>query len=47
MEAHRPLVPSKAELIQGAEAAEKGWFFWRIGERPILQKLQACGHRYA
>jgi hypothetical protein len=29
-----------------AEDAERGWYFWRIGERPILQKL-TCGHKHA
>ena len=44
MEAHRPLVPPEAELARGAE---KGVFFWRIAERPILQKTYAYGHEYA
>jgi len=30
-------------LARGTEGAERGRFFWRIGERPILQKFQACG----
>jgi len=25
-------------LVRGTEAAERGYIFWRIGERPILQK---------
>jgi hypothetical protein len=43
---YRPLVPPRAGLVRDAEAAERGWFFWRIGERPILQKPQAFSHRY-
>jgi len=30
---------------EDAEDAERGGYFWRIGERPILQKLHACGHK--
>jgi hypothetical protein len=30
-----------------AEDAERGRYFWRIGERPILQKLHACGHKHS
>jgi hypothetical protein len=30
-----------------AEDAERERYFWRIGERPILQKLHACGYKYA
>jgi hypothetical protein len=44
MEAHRPLVPLLAGLAQGAKGAERGCFFRRIGERPILRKVQAFGH---
>jgi hypothetical protein len=31
---HHPLVPPEAGLVRGAECAEGGCFFWRIGERP-------------
>jgi len=37
-----PTRPAWAGLVRDAEAAERD-FFWRIGERPILQKLQAFG----
>jgi hypothetical protein len=29
---------SRTGLVRDAEAAERGFIFWRIGERPILQK---------
>jgi hypothetical protein len=37
--------PKKQVHRRDAKAAKGGCFFWRIAERPILQKLQACGHR--
>ncbi|OGP55178.1 MAG: hypothetical protein A2162_05255 [Deltaproteobacteria bacterium RBG_13_52_11b] len=33
-----PTRPSKGGLVRGTEVAERGYIFWRIGERPILQK---------
>jgi len=35
---HRPLAPTSWVLVRGTEDAERGFIFWRIGERPILQK---------
>jgi hypothetical protein len=44
---HRPLVPRKHDSFEGQRTLREGVFFWRIGERPILQKPQACGHQNA
>ena len=44
---HRPLVARRRDSFEAQRALREGVFFWRIGERPILQKPQACGHRYA
>ena len=35
---HHPLAPISWVLVRGTEAAERGYIFWRISERPILQK---------
>jgi hypothetical protein len=42
---HRPLVPRRRDSFEAPRTLRKGVFFWRIGERPILQKPRAFGHR--
>jgi hypothetical protein len=35
---HRPLVPRRRDSFETRRSLREGVFFWRIGERPILQK---------